>query len=285
MEQIASAMSHYAMYGQHTGDRAMTRYKYDIGKMVENNDIATGPGRYRLGVPNAYGNAAFVPDATIRMQKWGAAHDMSSTKTDVESDLWNISRPTTKSACGQYDPAQGAARHLTPMPETAFPRVYERLVDPPCTLRGTGWNRWEWLCQNPQDVALIPFENLVNTQQFQKDVYAPQIAKPLATSPAAYSHAALCGRVYLDPAVPVARAGVGPDATTNEIKGVAAKAPMGAVAREAVRPGLQPTGDASAAAAWDGVTTRKPMDWVDRERATTGRLAAPPPFTNFISSA
>jgi hypothetical protein len=278
MEQIAAAMSNYAMYGQHTGDRAMTRYKYDIGKMVENNDITTAAGRYQLGVPNAYGNAAFVPDATIRMQKWGAAHDMSSTKTDVESDLWNISRPTTKSACGQYDPAQEAARHLTPMPEAAFPRVYERLVDPPCTLRGTGWNRWEWLCQNPQEMAIRPFENLVNTQQYQKDSYLPQIAKPLATSPAAFSHAALCGRIYLDPAVPVARAGVGPEAGSNELKGVAAKAPMGFPAREAVRPGAVPAGSGREDA-WAGVTTRKPTDWVDRERASTGVLAVPQPFT------
>lgn len=277
MEQIATAMSNYAMYGQHSGDRAMTRYKYDIGKMVENNDITTGPGRYYLGVPNAYGNAAFVPDATIRMQKWGAAHDMSSTKTDVESDLRNISRPTTKSACGQYDPAQGAARHLTPMPETAFPRVYERLVDPPCTLRGSGWNRWEWLCQNPQETALIPFENAVNTQQYQKDAYHPQIAQPLASSPAAYSHAALCGRIYLDAAVPVARAGVGPEAGSNEIRSASAKAPMGAAAREAVRPGALPS--SSKGDAWANITSRRPADWADRERAATGYLAPPPPFT------
>jgi hypothetical protein len=202
---------------------------------------------------------------------------MSSTKTDVESDLLNISRPTTKSACGQYDPAQGAARHLTPMPETAFPRVYERLVDPPCTLRGSGWNRWEWLCQNPQEMAMIPFEHFVNTQQYQKDSYQPQIALPLAASPAAYSHAALCGRVYLDQAVPVARAGVGPEAGTNELRGAGSKAPMGAPAREALRPGAVPAGGETDA--WTNVTTRRPTGWVDRDRAATGHLAPPLPFT------
>ena len=25
-----------------------------------------------------------------------------------------------------------------------------RQSNPPCNLRGTGWNRWEWLCKNPQ---------------------------------------------------------------------------------------------------------------------------------------
>ena len=31
-----------------------------------------------------------------------------------------------------------------------------KLSNPPCNLRGTGWNRWEWLCQNPQDKVEIP---------------------------------------------------------------------------------------------------------------------------------
>jgi hypothetical protein len=33
-----------------------------------------------------------------------------------------------------------------------------RLSNPPCNLRGTGWNRWEWLCLNPQERVEIPFD-------------------------------------------------------------------------------------------------------------------------------
>ena len=152
----------------------MTRYRHDINKMVENNEISTGPGRWALGVPNAYGNAAYIPEPTIRMQKWGAAHDMSSTKTDVESDLRNLARPSVRVACGSYSP-NDAGRTLTAMPETSFPETHARLVDPPCTLRGTGWNRWEWLCQNPQENVMMPFEWAVDSRQSNKDMFRPQI--------------------------------------------------------------------------------------------------------------
>ena len=91
--EIAAFMDMYNMHGQHVADRSMTRYRHDNGKMIENNEISTGPGRWALGGPNAYGNAAFVPTATTINQKWGAAHDMTSTKTDVESDLKNLGRP------------------------------------------------------------------------------------------------------------------------------------------------------------------------------------------------
>ena len=46
--ELAAFMHEYNMNGQHTKDRALTRYSSDLGKMVENNEISTGPGRYRL---------------------------------------------------------------------------------------------------------------------------------------------------------------------------------------------------------------------------------------------
>jgi hypothetical protein len=35
---------------------------------------------------------------------------------------------------------------------------HTRLSNPSFNLRGTGWNRWEWLCLNPQDRVEIPFD-------------------------------------------------------------------------------------------------------------------------------
>jgi hypothetical protein len=51
-------------------------------------------------------------------------------------------------------------------------------VDPPCTARGSGWNRWEWLCQNPQEGIMLPFDNLVTTRLAAKDSYRPCIPTP-----------------------------------------------------------------------------------------------------------
>lgn len=163
----------------------MTRYRHDINKMIENNEISTGPGRWTLGVPNAYGNAIYPTEPTVRLQKWGAAHDMSTTKTDVESDLWNLARPTTKVVCGQYTPDQGQ-RTLTPMTEGSFPETHARLVDPPCTNRAIGVNRWDWLHQNPQENVAIPFEWGLDTRHANKDSERPEIFTFLNKSPIPY---------------------------------------------------------------------------------------------------
>jgi hypothetical protein len=153
------------------------------------------------------------------------------------------------------------------MPETAFPRTYERLVDPPCTLRGSGWNRWEWLCQNPQEDVMMPFEWLVDSRHAAKDAAAATITKPLERSPAAAAHTAVCGRVYMEPAVPVARPS-SRDAI-DAIGGAAvAAAGVGAVRIKNGQP---------------APTVALPTAYVDAERAATGILRPPPAFGAMIA--
>lgn len=259
---FASSLEGFILRGQHPSDRALTRYKYDVCKMVENNEISTGPGRWALGVPNAYGNATFVPDPTIRMQKWGASHDMSSTKTDVESDLRNLSRPTTRTVCGQYDPSTAPTRHLTAMPEADFPQTHNRVSDPPCTLRGTGWNRWAWLCQDPQERAMMPFEWGANSQLAAKDgVDLNTVA---------------CSPTDVTPSLPVPRRPGHKDVqdATNVLPGAGR---MGSVPvmQERMRwstPQVATHPDAPPSQPSRGANL------LEIERRTTGRLAPPPPF-------
>jgi hypothetical protein len=251
-------------------DRAMTRYKYDLGKMVENNEITTGPGRYVLDVPNRFGNAAYVPNPTTRMQKWGASHDMSSTKTDVESDLWNIARPTTKSVCGQFDPNTDPQRILTPMPETDLPQTFARLVDPPCTLRGSGWNRWEWLCENPQENVMIPFEWSVNTRHANKDGYNANVSMRYQ-----------CG--IIPDAIPVPRQPGSRDAPnfTDQIPGVAQKPMGGSMTSGSVK--IHPPRGAPQVSQKQGVWSVPMTVYHEQERAMTGRIAPPPSLDSMIA--
>jgi hypothetical protein len=281
---LAAYLSDFNMRGQHTADRAMTRYKYDVAKMTELNEIATSPGRYALGVPNAYGNAAYVANPTIRMQKWGASHDMSSTKTDVESDLRNLARPVTRTVCGQYQPEEGMARaaRLTPMPEADFPRTYERLVDPACNVKGVGVNRWQWLCQDPQENVLLPFEHGINTQLASRDGYLSKLTLPLEASRTAADHRAFCGGpTYIPPTVPTPTAGGATKEFTNAISG-GSNGPIDTPPPARVHsvyggpeqpapgscPDVPPRGS--------GVST------LERLQKSQGILVAPPPFTTQI---
>jgi len=283
--ELAGFMQDYAMRGQHTADRAMTRVRHDLPKMAENNEISTGPGRYRLGVPNAYGNAVFVPDVTTRMQKWGASHDMTSTKTDVESDLWNIGRPTTRTVCGQYMPEEGAAvaARLTSMPEADFPQTHARLVDPPCTLRGSGWNRWEWLCDNPQENVMMPFAWALDTRHANKDQFHRKLmSAPLGSGPVARDNQLVCNMMYMDPAVPVARPrGPGqPQTFSDVVPGSLTQSATGAppAARFTPRGGPQTGGGYP-----DAPTIGPVANPLDRNLAITGILEPPAPFTAYIA--
>jgi hypothetical protein len=282
MSDLASYMNEYNMRGQHSADRAMTRYKHDVGKMVENNEISTGPGRWALGVPNAYGNAAYIPDVTTINQKWGASHIMSSTKTDVESDLTNRGRPTVRTTCGQYQPEEGAAlaAKLTAMPEASFPQTASHLVDPPCTLRGTGINRWQWLDTNPQENVMVPFEHLIDSRHASKDDIYAQLKQPIAASPLVRDRQFLCNTLYVDPAVPVARPrGPKEPASFNDaIPGASQRVGSTPAAHETPRGG-PPKGQRDHPDA--------PPRWIanpaEKKRSETGIIEPPPPFTQYIA--
>ena len=283
--EIAAFMDMYNMHGQHVADRSMTRYRHDNGKMIENNEISTGPGRWALGVPNAYGNAAFVPTATTINQKWGAAHDMTSTKTDVESDLKNLGRPTVRTTCGQYQPEQGAAvaARLTAMPEADFPQTASHLVDPPCTLRGTGINRWQWLCENPQENVMVPFEYLVDSRHAAKDAVYHAMDQPLEVSPAVKEREFRCGQVFMEPALPVPRPR-GPNDPQTFSDAVPGAPQKPTETPPAAR--FNATGAAKQGSSFTGAFApppRGPPTFGERERSETGVLAPPPPFSAFIA--
>jgi len=166
--------------------RNWTRNRSDDCHISDDVRITTGPGRYTLEAPNGYCNASFAPEPTVRQQKWGDAQVASYGKTDVESDLFNLNRTTTKSVCGLYDPNDNRMNSATKrnIKEQSFPQTHARLNDPPCTLRGTGWNRWQWLCQNPQANVMMPFDWYVPGRILHKDAHRPCIPTPLSTVPA-----------------------------------------------------------------------------------------------------
>ena len=54
-----------------------------------------------------------------------------------------------------------------------------RLSNPACNLRGTGWNRWEWLCHDPQERVLMPFDYHINTNILERDNHRPCVPEPM----------------------------------------------------------------------------------------------------------
>ena len=152
-----------------------TRNRYDDFHQVDDTRISTYAGRYTLNPPAANCPTTFPANATIRLQKSGNAWVKGQWRTDVESDLRGIGRLGTRVRCDDalYNPDTNKMNSIdiNNAPDQIVPLTFARLVDPPCTLRATGWNRWTPLFHNPQETFETPFDHFIPSRNLDKERY------------------------------------------------------------------------------------------------------------------
>lgn len=146
------------------------------------------PGMYWLNTPAADCGACgqdIPADPSLRYQTWGQGHCPQGSVVDDGSELLGLNYKATKCARDHYLPGRyeqkGTCQPKGTQPARACepPQESTRLSNPPCNLHGTGWNRWEWLCWNPQDRAIIPFVYNTNATMVAKDNFRPCLPHPL----------------------------------------------------------------------------------------------------------
>jgi hypothetical protein len=112
---------------------------------------------------------------------------------DVDSELLGITRKA--GFASQFDVANSMSRCIIQGGEgAAVVRGQERdsvatspldsedcrFSNPPSTMRGTGINRFEWLCRDPQEKAISPHPRTpINYRLVAKDNHRPLIERPL----------------------------------------------------------------------------------------------------------
>jgi hypothetical protein len=107
---------------------------------------------------------------------------------DDSSELLGLNYKNTKCNDQEYTPGKYVKTGCdingnTEPRECMVPREDTRLSNPPCTLKETGINRWEWMCYDPQDKAIEDFDRIpVNYRMVAKDNHVPCIEKPLDQS-------------------------------------------------------------------------------------------------------
>jgi hypothetical protein len=76
----------------------------------------------------------------------------------------------------QYDPETNKMnKHsLVNAPDLTLGTTYQKYSNPPCTLRASGWNRWEYLPHNPQDNFETPFDFFIPSRTQSKDAWIKQ---------------------------------------------------------------------------------------------------------------
>ena len=140
----------------------LTHLRNDPFHQADDMRITSYAGRYYLNPPEANCPTTYPTNATTRIQKSGNSWVEGKWRTDVESDLKGIDRLGTKIRCDsvQYNPDTNRMNNikLQNAADENVPQTFARLVDPPCTLRATGWNRWQPLFHNPQETFETPFD-------------------------------------------------------------------------------------------------------------------------------
>ncbi|KAG2424909.1 hypothetical protein HXX76_014067 [Chlamydomonas incerta] len=139
---------------------------------------ATGVGSYMLGTPAPQPVCDLFPDPCMRAQNRGAATCDFPAIVDMSTELRGTARKYSK--CAAYYKLE---KPCSPAPLTMCGSEVTsedtRMSNPPCTLRGQGVNRWEWLPRDPQATALLPFSTNVSNRLLAKDNHRPCLAEPI----------------------------------------------------------------------------------------------------------
>jgi hypothetical protein len=152
--------------------QALTRGKFDDFHQIDDMRITSYALRYYVNPPDANCPKSFPVDATVRLQHSGNSWPSGEWKTDVESDLKGINRFGNRSVPKTlYNPDTNKMNNTSyaSAPDESFPMIFNRLTNPPCTLRATGWNRWDSVPHQPQLTYETPFDFFIPAKSKDKE--------------------------------------------------------------------------------------------------------------------
>ena len=168
---------------------SFNRLDYDTCAYKQELAESSGPGDYQLTTPFISCADCFNKDPQIILQRSGNSVASKIPMVDVDSELLNLNRKLSNCSRDSFIPKFNKTGEIDNSIETTdfkncdMPTTENtRLSNPSCNLRGTGWNRWEWLCQDPQERVTIPFDNNISNRIMFKDNHRPLIPTPMDQS-------------------------------------------------------------------------------------------------------
>lgn len=164
------------VFSQPFSNMSFNRLSYDDCTYMHNLKQSIGVGHHVLDGNSSRCEPCFPDDPRAQLGEGNAVGVCANTPLiDVDSELMGLTRRASKCPEKQYLPKKdGYCVLKSPVScRSEYTSEDTRLTNPPCTLRGTGINRWEWLCQNPQEDIQVPFETLINNRLIVKDNHRP----------------------------------------------------------------------------------------------------------------
>jgi len=165
---------------------SFNRLNYDTCEYKQTLAQSVGPGEYQINQPPISCEPCYPYSPSVRLQHSGDSVDTNRYMIDIDSELMNINRKASKCPSKKFIPTMkngelsSTESNLTNWKDCFVPADETRLSNPPCNLRGTGWNRWEWLCLNPQNKVEIPFDWNVSNRIVVKDNHRPCVPTPIS---------------------------------------------------------------------------------------------------------
>jgi len=159
--------------------------------------------RYYANPPEANCPSMFPVEPTTRIQSQGDSWPAAQWRTDVETDLKGINRYGSRVRAEDklYNPDTNKFNN-TPLEHAqdgTFPLNFNRLHNPPCTLRATGWNRWQPLFHQPQETFEQPFDYFIPSRTIDKERFKIPIRYP--TEPGVPRYNGLADKEKFGPAL------------------------------------------------------------------------------------
>tara|TARA_B110000967_G_C18816741_1_gene526517 strand:+ start:623 stop:1249 length:627 start_codon:yes stop_codon:yes gene_type:complete len=161
---------------------SFNRLDYDKCSYKQEISESIGPGEYQLNTPFISCDDCYNRDPQIIMQRSGASVAKNMPMIDVDSELININRKLSNCSNDSFIPKFNKEGEIDNSIEVVnfkncdMPTTENTLLsNPPCNLKGTGWNRWEWLCQDPQAKVEIPFDYNISNRMVFKDNHRPVV--------------------------------------------------------------------------------------------------------------
>jgi hypothetical protein len=182
---------------------SFNRLKYDTCEIKQYNKESTGPGNYLYETPLICNNC-FNPNPSIINQKTGVSINNNvdwrfySGPVDIESELLNLNKrasrcPEEKNSLGNLENDK-----LFNFPNCYFPTEDTRLSNPSTNLRGTGWNRFDPLCHDPQYQISFPGESMTPTRLVVKDNHRASVVPPKVNDMNPYQDMSPCPKISPD---------------------------------------------------------------------------------------
>lgn len=171
-------------------------YKYDLSQSI-------GPGVYSLVTPDNVCEPCLPANPWVIAQRQGVSIARNTSLIDIDSELIGISRNLSDCPDRKFLPNQYGSFHCgaqtgkvggqcRPTDKMCIDNSVQlhykdcgpytedtRLSNSAKNLKGLTANRFQWLCQDPQDRVVEPFDFQINTKIVSKDNHRPCLPTPI----------------------------------------------------------------------------------------------------------